>query len=246
MRLNNVHRNILLVVFLIPALNLQTQQPASPPAGRATPAQIFHVYALADLGRHAEAVAAFESIYGSDPDQHDYAQERAAVNMALKYTQNCASSQSCMADDFLTIGNAKEALHWQSKQFKSLQQGEKVNVHQGEELDPGSAKSVALADAYDLNARIQAAMGKLGPALRDLDSALDTLPRSAKTAPREAAYHYHRALILAENHKLADAAKACRKSLDIDASVSGPGDHRGPQCLEIDALASPPHSAAAQ
>ncbi len=241
-----MRRNLVLLAVLIPALSLQTQQPASPPASSATPAQVFHAYALADLGRHAEAVAAFESIFGSDPAQHDYAQERTAVNMALKYTKDCAASQSCMAEDFLAIGNAKEALHWQSKQFKSLQQDQKVNVHQGEELDPGSAKSVALADAYDLNARIQAAMGKLGSALRDLDSALDALPRTSKTAQREAAYHYHRALILAENHKLADAARACRKSLDIDANVSGPGDHRGPQCLEIDALASPQHSATAQ
>ena len=241
-----MHRNILLLAVLIPALNLQTQQPASPPAGGATPAQIFHAYALADMGRHSEAVAAFELLFGSDPARHDYALERSAVALALKYTQDCASSKSCMAEDFLAVGKPQEALRWQSQQFKSLEQNQKVNVHQGEQLDPGSAKSAALADAYDLNARIQAALGKLGPALRDLDSALDALPRSAKTAPREAAYDYHRALILAENHKLADAAKACRKSLEIDADTTKPGDHRGPQCLEIDALAAAPHSGAAQ
>ena len=236
----------MLLAVLSLAFNLHPQQAASPPAGRATPAQIFHAYALADMGRHAEAVAAFESIFGPDPAQHDYAQERSAVALALKYTQDCAQSKSCMADDFLAVGKAKEALDWQHRQFNSLQADQKVNVHKGEQLDPGSAKSVALADAYDLDARIQAALGKLGPALRDLDSALDALPRSAKTAPREAAYDYHRALILAENHKLADAAKACRKSLEIDADTTKPGDHRGPQCLEIDALAAAPHSGAAQ
>jgi tetratricopeptide (TPR) repeat protein len=246
MWVKSLRRRVLLSAILGLALSLPAQQPALAPAGGATPAQFFHAYALADLGRHAEAITAFESIFGPDPAQRDYAQERAAVALALKYTQDCAANQSCMADDFLAVGNAKEALHWQSRLFKSLQQNQKANIHPGEELDPGSARSAALADAFDLNARIQAAMGKLGPALHDLDSAIDALPRTARNAPREAAYDYHRALILAENHRFADAAKACRDSLAIDANTSKPTDHRGPQCLEIETLAAAPHSSTTQ
>ena len=117
--------------------------------------------------------------------------------------------------DFLAIGKNKEALHWQNQLFKNFRQGEKVNLRQGEELDPASAKSVVLADAYDLNARIEAAMGQLGSALRDLDSAVDALPKNSKAAPREAAYYYHRALIFAVNLKFNEAAKACRKSFRV-------------------------------
>jgi len=201
---------------------------------RGEPEQLLHAYALADLGRHAEAISAFESIYGSDFDKNDHDHERSAYDLAIKWTQGCAESQSCMADDFLAIGKPGNALHWQSQLFKTLRQGQKVNLRQNEKLDPASGRSAALADAYDLNARIQAAMGRLAPALRDLDSAINALPKNADTAARKATYYYHRALILAENRRFADAAKACRDSFAIAGSV--PAERREPQCLEIDEL----------
>lgn len=201
---------------------------------RGEPAQLLHAYALADLGRHAEAINAFDTIYSSDFDKHDHDQERSAYDLAIKWTQGCAESQSCMADDFLAIGKPRDALRWQSQLFKTLRQGQTVNLRQSEKLDPASARTTALADAYDLNARIQAAMGRLAPALRDLDSAINALPKNPETAPREATYYYHRALILAENRRFADAAKACRDSFAIAGSV--PGERREPQCLEIDEL----------
>jgi tetratricopeptide (TPR) repeat protein len=205
------------------------------------PAKLLHAYTLADLGRHAEAMKAFEPILGSDERfTHIYAQERTAYDRAVKWTQDCAGNQSCSADDFLAIGNTAEALRWQSQWFKTLRRDEKINLNQGEELDPASARRAILADAYDLNARIQAAEGKLGPALRDLDSAIVSLPQNGKASPREARYYYHRALILAENKKFADAAKACRQSLEIEGSHSAPGKLREPQCVEIDQLALAP------
>ena len=205
------------------------------------PSQLLHAYTLADLGRHAEAMKAFEPIVGSDNRfSRAYDQEHSAYDRALQWTQGCVEKQSCTADDFLAIGNAAEASHWQSQWFKALRRGEKVNLVHGEELDPASARSAILADAYDLNARIQATEGKLGPALRDLDSAIDSLPQNAKASPREARYYYHRALILAENRKFADAAKACRQSIEIEGSNSTPGKLRVPQCLEINQLALAP------
>jgi len=150
-----------------------------------------------------------------------------------------------MASDFLAIGNTGAALRWQRQRIESLLEAEKENVHQGEKLDPASEKSLALADAYDLNARIKAAMGKLEPALRDLDSAFDALPKNAKSAAREATYSDHRALMLAESKKYAEAAKACRQSLGIEDSNSGQEDLRGPLCLEIYVLASGQASAGA-
>jgi hypothetical protein len=58
--------------------------------------------------------------------------------------------------------------------------------------------------------------------------------------PREARYYYHRALILAENKRLADAAKASRQSMEIEGSNSAPGKPREPQCHEINQLALAP------
>jgi len=118
--------------------------------------------------------------------------------------------------------------------------GRKVNLRDDEELDPASAKSARLADAYDLNARIETAMGKLNPALRDLDAAVGALPKNPKAAPREATYYYHQALILADNSRFADAAKSCQRSLEVKISDSRPDQRRKLQCLEIYVLASDP------
>jgi hypothetical protein len=212
---------------------------------RGEPGQFLHAYALAELGRHADAVSAFKPILGPGASQQEYDRERHAYDAALKWTQDCAAKQSCIASDFLAIGNLGEALRWQRQRIESLLQAEKVNIHQGEELDPASAKSLALADAYDLNARIKAAMGKLDPALRDLDSAFKALPENAKSTAREATYSDHRALMLAESKKYAEAAKACRQSLGIADSKSGQEDLRGALCLEIYVLASGQASAGA-
>jgi tetratricopeptide (TPR) repeat protein len=212
---------------------------------RGEPVQFLHAYALAEVGRHADAVSALKPILGPGASQQTYDRERDAYDTALKWTQDCALQQSCMASDFLAIGNTAAALRWQRQRIESLLEAEKENVHQGEKLDPASAKSLALADAYDLNARIKAAMGKLEPALRDLDSAFDALPRNAKSATREATYSDHRALMLAESKKYAEAAKACRQSLSIENSNRDQGDLRGPLCLEIYVLASGQASAGA-
>jgi len=208
------------------------------PGDRGEPSQFLHAYTLAELGRHAEAASAFEQL-GTGLDTV-YQQEHHSYEVALKWTQECAAQRSCTAQDFLAVGNNKEAMHWQSQLFKNLQQDAKVNVRDGEELDPASAKSAKLADAYDLNARIEAAMGKLDSALRDLDAAVGALPKNSKAAPREATYYYHRALILAENNKFADAAKSCQRSLEVKISESRPDQHPELQCLEIYLLASDP------
>jgi len=90
------------------------------PGGRGEPSQFLHAYTLAELGRHAEAASAFEQLgAGLDTVYH---QEHHAYEVALKWTQDCAAQRSCMAQDFLAIGNNKEAMHWQSQLFKNLQQ----------------------------------------------------------------------------------------------------------------------------
>jgi len=104
------------------------------------------------------------------------------VNMALKYTQNCASASRAWP----TISSHREtprSTPLESKQFKSCNRARRsmcIRVRNWIR----KRKSVALADAYDLNARIQAAMGKLGPALRDLDSA--SIPYPGAPRPRRA------------------------------------------------------------
>jgi hypothetical protein len=189
---------------------------------RGEPVQFLHAYALAEVGRHADAVSALKPILGPGASQQTYDRERDAYDTALKWTQDCALQQSCMASDFLAIGNTAAALRWQRQRIESLLEAEKENVHQGEKLDPASAKSLALADAYDLNARIKAA-----------------------SATREATYSDHRALMLAESKKYAEAAKACRQSLGMEDSNRDQGDLRGPLCLEIYVLASGQASAGA-
>jgi tetratricopeptide (TPR) repeat protein len=205
---------------------------------RGQPVEFLHAYALAELGRHADAIKALEPILGPEIDRHLYDQERFAYDAAVKGTQNCTAEQTCVASDFLAVGNTREALRSQNRIFKSIEEEKEANRQRGEILDVASAKSVTLADAYDLNARIEAAIGKVGPALRDLDSAFEALPEDAKAAPREAIYFYHRALILAESQKYADAAKACREWRDIQGSNNKRGELSQQQCLEIEVLAS--------
>jgi tetratricopeptide (TPR) repeat protein len=209
------------------------------PEDQGGPEQLLHARALADLGRHAEAIRAFETFQRAAFDTRAYEQERSAYDLALKWTGSCAENHSCVAEDFLAIGRPREALHWQSEWFRTFRQRQKVNLRQGEEADPASTKSPVLADAYDLNARIQAAMGRLSSALKDLDSAINSLPENKDTAPRKTTYYYHRALILAENRRFAEAAKACRNS--VASSDSVPGEWRKLQCLQIDELASTQH-----
>jgi tetratricopeptide (TPR) repeat protein len=201
------------------------------------PVQFLHSYILAELGRHADAIKALEPILGPGTDKRIYQQERFAYDAAVKATQDCAAEQICEASDFLAIGNAREALRLQNRTFKNIESEAEANRQRGYKLDPASAKSVALADDYDLDARILAAEGKLGSALSALDSAFDALPLNAKAAPRKAIYSYHQALILAEDKKYGKAAKACRESLGIDASASLQ-ELDQPQCAEIDVLAS--------
>jgi tetratricopeptide (TPR) repeat protein len=201
------------------------------------PVQFLHAYSLAELGRHAEALDAWKPILGPEIDRRIYDHERFAYDAAVKETQDCAAQQLCMASDFLAIGNTKEASRWQSKTFKSVDTEAEANRQRGYKLDPAGAKSVALADDYDLNARILAAKGKLDSALSSLDTASDALPSNAKAMTRKAMYAYHRALILAENKKYAKAAKACQESLSVDGATFQDELDR-PQCVEIEVLAS--------
>jgi len=213
--------------------------------------KVIHAYGLAELGRHGDAVAAFEQIHGPDEDGAALSQERSAYDRAMQFTQDCNKDQPCMADDLLAIGKFSDALHWQKQLIKSIHDGQKTNLRKGEERSGGnltiglgdetdstSGKSVSLADAYDLQARIEAAMGQLGPALKDLDAAVKALPSNPKSVPREAGYHYHRALILAENRQLPAAVKACQESLRLDGTTAALGDRRQKQCDAIEALAA--------
>jgi hypothetical protein len=205
---------------------------------RGEPAEFLHAYALAELGRHSDAIKALKPILGPGIDRRIYEQERFAYDAAVKATQDCAAEQICMASDFLAIGNTKEASRWQSQVFKSIDAEAEANRKRSYKLDAASAKTVALAEDYDLQARILAAEGKLNSALLELDSAYDALPLNAKCASRKAIYAYHRALILAEDKKYAKAAKACRESLGIDANANLQEQLDQPQCVEIDVLAS--------
>jgi tetratricopeptide (TPR) repeat protein len=205
---------------------------------RGEPVQFLHAYALAELGRHAEAIKAFEPILAPGIDRRIFDQERFAYDAAAKATKDCAAEQTCTASDFLAIGNTKEAALLQHQVFKSIEDEAELNRRRGYKLDPASAKSVALAEEYDLQARTLSAEGKLNSALLELDSAFDALPATAKAASRKAIYSYHRALILAEGKQYVKAAKACRESLGIDASASLQEQLDQPQCIEIDVLAS--------
>jgi tetratricopeptide (TPR) repeat protein len=223
------------------------------------PAQFLHAYALADLGRHAEAIQALQPILHADKDSDLSEQvlgpEHSIYDRATQWTQSCAQDKSCVAEDFLSAGKPAEALIWQGRLIKTLHAGQQTNLHKGQEMQGGNltvrtssevdstgGKSVPLADAYDLNARIEAALGKFDPALHDLDTAIQTLPNNDKAAARKAEYDYHRALILAENQRYAEAANACRNSLNIAEGDPKLKQHRQPQCQTIDALAALPSS----
>jgi tetratricopeptide (TPR) repeat protein len=214
---------------------------------------IVHAYALAELGRHAEAVKAFEDLQpldGSEAVQAALLRERSVVERALKYTQECAKEKSCEAEDFLAVGKPAEALGWQKQAVRAIRDAQNVHLRKGEELDGGGmtvqtgderdstgGRSAQMADALDLRARIEAAMGQTGAALKDLDAAVKALPESTKSAPREAGYDYHRALILAEGRQYAKAAGACGESLRIDGSTAVLGERRALECAAIEALA---------
>ena len=234
------------------------------PTGTMTPqVQILHAYTLAELGRHGDSVNAFEQARQTEqqtrpiggPNEEDAAliQERAAYTRALQYTQDCGKDNACMAEDFLAIGKFSEALSWQKRRLKSIHDGEKTHLRRGEEesgggitvrlgdeTDSTGGRSTELADAYDLQARIEAAMSHQAAALKDLDAALKALPDTKKNVPREAGYAYHRALILAENQRYTEAASACRNSLSIDSTTATLGERRPLQCAAIEKLASGP------
>lgn len=208
------------------------------PGDRGEPAGFLHGFSLAELGRHADALKALEPILGPGIATRIYEQERLAYDAAMQATQDCVAEQNCGAAELLAIGNIKEASLLQNQVFKSIAlEAKNLRLHQYK-LDPVTARTVVLADHYDLRARVLAAQGKLNPALSDLDSARDALPLNAKATARKAIYAYHRALILAEAKKYDKAAKACRESLGIDASASLQERLDQPQCIEIGVLAS--------
>lgn len=229
-------------------------QPATSAHASVNP--LFHAYALAELGRHTEAAQALgqlhaQGVQGQDADEGALGLERSASDHALQFTQDCAKEKSCVAEDFLAIGKFPEALTWQKQWIRSIRDEQKTNLRKGEERSGGNltvkladetdstgGRLVTLADAYDLQARIEAAMGQLTPALKDLDAAIKALPAGPRTAPRQAGYTYHRALILAENGQFAGAAKACRDSLSIDRTALTLGERRQSECNTIEVLAS--------
>ena len=232
------------------ATMLAGQQPGD---GTTVQASLVHAYALAELGRHAEAVKAFEDLQardGAEAVQGALLRERSAVERAVKYTQACGKDRSCEAEDFLAVGKPAEALGWQKQALKAIRDAQNVHVRKGEEVDGGGitvrtgdetdstgGRSAQMADALDLRARIEAAMGQTGAALKDLDAAVKALPESAKSAAREAGYDYHRALILAEGRQYAKAAVACGESLRIDGSAAVLGERRALECAAIETLA---------
>ena len=205
---------------------------------RAEPVAFLSAYALGELGRHADAIKAWEAMPGQEIDERVYDQERFAYAAALKATKDCAVEKLCSASDFLAIGNAKEASRWQNQIFRKIDSEAEANRLRGYKVDPDSAKSVTLAEEHDLNARILAAEGKLNSALLALDSAVGALPADDRATARKATYSYHRALILAEDGKYARAASACRESLGLDAGATLQERFDQPQCVEIDALVS--------
>jgi tetratricopeptide (TPR) repeat protein len=236
---------VLTLLWMTAALCAQTANTAA-----SAPAAV-HAYALAELGWHAEAIRALESLHGGDGSGSALVQEQKFLEFSVQHTQACSNDNPCMAEDLLAAGRLPEALTAQKQQIKEIQAAQRAHLHKGEEHSGGNisvrlgdetdstgGKLVALADAYDLQARIEAAMGRSGQALKSLDAAEKALPAGEKTAPRAAGYAYHRALILAEDHKFADAVKACDASMSTDPTDTVLGARRRQECAAITALAS--------
>ena len=209
-----------------------------------------HAYALAELGWHAEAVKALQNLHGESGSGAALVEEQKLLEFSGQHTQTCSDESPCMAEDLLAVGRLPEALTAQKQQIKEIQQAQRANLRKGDERSGGNmtvqlgnetdstgGRLVALADAYDLQARIEAAMGRTGLALKSLNAAEKALPSTAKTVPRAAGYAYHRALILAEDLKFAEAAKACDASMRLDADSVVLGSWRQLGCKAIAELA---------
>jgi hypothetical protein len=121
-------------------------QPTS--SAQAPSGQLFHAYALAELGRHAEAIQTFEQLQGPDADNGTLGLERSASDHALQFTQDCAKDKSCVAEDFLAIGKFSEALAWQEQRIRSIRDEQKTNLRKGAERSSGNL-TVKLADETD-------------------------------------------------------------------------------------------------
>lgn len=234
-----------IVVSCMAAAACAQQAPETP--------ETVHAYSLAELGRHAEAVKALTAIEAKGV----LVQEQRAYEFSLRQTQACSPEQKrseesrCMAEDLLAVGRLPEALAAQKQRIREIETAATKNQRKASELDGAQStarysgdtdstggRSVALADAYDLRARIEAALGDTRAALRTLDAAQKALPATQKTIARAAGYAYHRALILAEAHDYGAAAKGCSESLRLDAGDQVLGALRQPQCEAIAALAT--------
>ncbi len=240
---------------LCTAASLTAQPPTESPS---LPSAAVHAYAIAELGRHAEALQALENLHGAGNSAAALVQEQQSYDFSLSHTQTCSTDKPsmaklCIAEDLLAVGRLPEALAAQKQQLQQIQAAQKANLRKGvdrnsasaaeglaDETDSTGGKLVALADAYDLAARIEAAMGRTAPALKSLDAAEKALPPGEKTRPRAAGYAYHRALILAESGKYPAAAKACSASITLDAGSAALGPRRNQLCEAITASASKP------
>ena len=100
---------------------LQAVDPV-PPDSRA---QVVHAYAMAELGRHSEAILAFEGMHGRDADGGTLELERSAYLQASRYTEDCGKDRACMAEDLLAVGRLPDALSAQRQQIKDIRNDQK-------------------------------------------------------------------------------------------------------------------------
>jgi hypothetical protein len=241
-----MRKTLLAVAFSCTVLTTGAQQIAGSP-------EEIHAYALAELGWHSEAIKLLEAVHGKDGAATVGAlltEEQRAYRFSQEHTRECSPEMPCMAEDLLAVGRLSEALAAQKQQIKEVRAKQSEHQRKGEEREGGhmtvkladetdstGGKLAELADAYDLEARIEAALGQAKPALHSLDAAEKALPEGKKMAPRAAGYAYHRALILAEDHNYAAAAKACDASMSLDAGSAALGVRREQECQAIAAAA---------
>jgi hypothetical protein len=204
---------------------------AREPGDRAEPAQILHTRVLGAMSRFKEEASASEA---SDEIPASLIATQQMIKRAEGNLLGCEKTMSC-SEVFLELGRPREALEAVGREIES-----KKKLLQ--QLPDSAMAAENLAVSYDTSARIQAALGRLTPALRDLDSAIITLPKSASKVDWEAIFHYHRAFVFSEFGKFEDAAKGCRDSRDFDAEEDARNDDI---CKTIAALASIPPSGAA-
>jgi hypothetical protein len=175
------------------------------PADKGEPAEFFHALALERLGDYKKALDEFVAI-GVAGDNAWLERARVESDSGGAKIQSCQPVLCGLA--LLSQDRLQDALDTQTKIIEAQERANKKF--------PDSGGTQPLSYDYDVSAKIQAAMGRLVPALRDVDFAISSLPKNATTATWEALFYYDRALILVMGGRYADGAKVCGASLDID------------------------------